>query len=277
VKLLLFIAATLACAPELGSPEWLVDRPRVLAVQAEPPEVKPGERAVYRVLAAGPQGELDAPALSWSACTAPLPLTESGSVASACFGDLPVAAQGNGVRIATASDACGRFGPIASPAVQRARQPDATGGYYQPIRARLDDALVFTLERLRCPLAQASLAVAQAFDRSYTPNRNPSVVSFSVPATIDAGASVELTVSPDAPETFPVFDVASFALVEQVETFSVSWFATAGTLEQSRTAAGENRWRAPSSPGVVYLWVVLRDSRGGVAWASAQAEVRGSR
>jgi hypothetical protein len=53
----------------------------------------------------------------------------------------------------------------------------------------------------------------------------------------------------------------------------MSWFVTGGTFEHDRTgvAAGDsststsNRWTAPSQPGPVNLWLVLRDSRGGVA------------
>jgi len=56
----------------------------------------------------------------------------------------------------------------------------------------------------------------------------------------------------------------------------LSWFVTGGTFEHDRTgvAAGDsststsNRWTAPLQPGTIYLWLVLRDSRGGVATKS---------
>jgi hypothetical protein len=62
---------------------------------------------------------------------------------------------------------------------------------------------------------------------------------------------------------------------------SVSWFATDGTFEADRTGRGEedeisaapNRWTAPDQPGPVHLWIVLRDSRGGTAWAEEVLEV----
>ena len=62
----------------------------------------------------------------------------------------------------------------------------------------------------------------------------------------------------------------------------MSWFVTAGSFEHDRTgvAAGDtatatdNRWTAPNQPGsTAYLWLVLRDSRGGTAFKSYQIEV----
>lgn len=61
----------------------------------------------------------------------------------------------------------------------------------------------------------------------------------------------------------------------------VSWFATGGTFDADKTGRAEddpattsdNLWTAPS-PGVVHLWIVLRDSRGGVDWASYDLVVR---
>lgn len=80
----------------------------------------------------------------------------------------------------------------------------------------------------------------------------------------------------DTVETFPVYDIVGQALVDHRESMRVSWFATDGSFAHERTGRDEgdlatdtsNRWTAPSSPGVVHLWVVLRDSRGGVDYAS---------
>ncbi len=55
-----------------------------------------------------------------------------------------------------------------------------------------------------------------------------------------------------------------------------SWYATAGTFEVDRSGRAEddpatsvdNTWTVPSSQGLVHVWVVLRDSRGGVGWES---------
>lgn len=62
----------------------------------------------------------------------------------------------------------------------------------------------------------------------------------------------------------------------------VSWFATAGSFANDRTGRGEeeletfteNAWTAPDEARNVHLFVVLRDSRGGVAFASHEVVTR---
>jgi hypothetical protein len=100
---------------------------------------------------------------------------------------------------------------------------------------------------------------------------------------VSAGSSVtiEVAFAQGAVETFPVFDPASEALVDVRESLSLSWFVTAGEIEHDKTgvAANEtattttNRWTAPPHAGSVFLWLVLRDSRGGSALRSYQVEV----
>lgn len=273
-----FVALALfavACASEPGAPAFLVDRPRILAIRAEPPEVRPGELASYTVLAAGPEGELDATTAQWSPCTIPLPLTESGSVATACLSPIVPTAEGPAPRLATSSDACSRFGPIASPEVQRAREPDATGGYYQPMRLALLGELGFAFERLLCPLPRASLRVAREYAQRYPPNTNPSVALY-VPQELRAGDEVELTAAwpAESEEPFVILDPGTLEIIAARETMTVSWFTTAGTLERARTGTGSNRWRPPDTAGPVDLWAVLRDNRGGVSWAHVRATVK---
>jgi hypothetical protein len=61
----------------------------------------------------------------------------------------------------------------------------------------------------------------------------------------------------------------------------VSWFVTAGELafdqtgrsESDRELQTENRWSTPAGGGHVFLWVVLRDARGGTAFASYELDV----
>ena len=62
------------------------------------------------------------------------------------------------------------------------------------------------------------------------------------------------------------------ALVPQREALRVSWFASAGVFDHDVTGRDAedvalstvNGWQAPTTPGIVHLWLVLRDSRGGV-------------
>jgi hypothetical protein len=269
-----------ACAPALGPPDSLVDRPRVIAVKAIPPEVQPGASASFQVLAVGPSGPLDASFAIWAVCRDPLPLTDTGTVAAACLGDLPGVAQGANPSIATSSDACGIFGPVPSSTTRRPRNPDATGGFFQPVRVQTSGVTAFAQERLICPLTQAPLVVAADFQNRYAANQNPVIASFEASAPVATkGAQVQLTVSWDqsSVEVFPVYDPVNQRLVDTAEVMSVSWYATGGVMEQDRTTASglsaTNTWTAPQAGGTVFFWAVLHDSRGGLDTASMEVAV----
>src|SRR5262249_9370078 len=147
------------------------------------------------------------------------------------------------------------FGPETPPVMAgqpplQPRAPDATGGYYQPLRADLDAASTIALVRLRCPLAGASLDVATEFAARYTLNQNPTLAPLT--AAIDgqavalaappAGRTVELTASwpPESAERYPVLDAAADRLIDHREALTVSWFASAGQFAQDRTGRGED-------------------------------------
>lgn len=76
-------------------------------------------------------------------------------------------------------------------------------------------------------------------------------------------------------ERYLNFDLGSESLVDVREGINVAWFATAGSFDNDRTGnvgtdlatTSDNGWTAPPSGTSVHMWVVLRDDRGGVAWA----------
>jgi len=61
----------------------------------------------------------------------------------------------------------------------------------------------------------------------------------------------------------------------------VSWFAVGGSFRDDCTGrdaadlvtTSENECTAPAASGSYPLWVVLRDSRGGVSWATVEVRV----
>src|SRR5215471_9336002 len=109
---LVVVASTaVACRPDLGAPTSLVDRPRVLAILAEPPEAAPGEGVTLRTFVASPDGTIDAPA-DWSLCLEPNPVADNNVVADSCATGAS-GSLGSGISIAAAlpDDACARFGP----------------------------------------------------------------------------------------------------------------------------------------------------------------------
>ena len=88
-------------------------------------------------------------------------------------------------------DACKKFGP-QPPDVERGkpalrpRDPDVTGGFYQPVRAKLeasdDEYVAFALERIRCRLANAPADVTAMFNMLSKANTNPITLSSGRPS-----------------------------------------------------------------------------------------------
>lgn len=275
------------CAPDLGDPASRVDAPRVLAIRADPPEVKPGEEVSYRALVAGPEGTVESPALVWSFCASPKPITEDNAVSAACLGDevIPVGGPSAGVEAAIPIDACAIFGPDPPPGGLRPRDPDVTGGFYQPVRARAAGLTAFARSRIVCNLPSAPVDVAADLAKRYRVNENPRIGTLRATAGgaeidldhVPVGARVRLSAgwrAEDA-ESFLMFDPDAARIVERREALWISWFATAGDLADEQTGRAEDdpalttetTWDAPQVAGAVHLWLVLRDSRGGVDFA----------
>lgn len=303
--ILLFVAAS-GCKPDVGRAPSLIVGPEILAIQGDPPEISPGTNATYRFLMASPSGTLTDAQGAWDVCKLPKPPSESNSVASACVTAAPGADVGPTFTAPVPGDACSLFGPNTpspkpgEPSL-RPRDPDITGGYYVPVRLLVDNGLgstlmAFEFERIFCGLSGAPLSAIQEYNAKYKKNSNPvlqglsvvdpagSAVDLLVPgAMVAAGSTVTLlaSASPDSAEAFPVYDAVSQVLKQDVEALRVSWFASDGRFEDDRTNADAsslvamNVWTAPqvAEGTIVPLWVVLRDSRGGVDFASTSLTV----
>jgi hypothetical protein len=283
-----FVTCAIACAPTLTSTDSLVTAPRILAVRAEPAEAKPGTTVMFSALVAAPPGVAGG-APTWSFCVAPKPLTDDDIVSTACLGTSALLAAGGGESITapTPSNACSLFGPDIPAGGLRPRDPDSTGGYYQPLRVDLDSfEPTFALVRIECDLANASAAMASAFAQTYVPNHNPQLLPLTaslggMAVALDAipvGRRVDLTAGwpASSAETYAYYDAASDTVGTKREALMLAWYASSGSVGQQATGrAGDdpatssgNTWTAPSSAGTSKLWIVLRDSRGGVDFAS---------
>ena len=293
--------ALAGCKPDFGNPASLVTERRILASRAEPAEVRPGESATFDALVVSPAGTEATPALDWALCNAPKPLDENNVVTSACLGD-GSNLMGFGSQTDAATDtvpalACSLFGPDPPPQAQgqpplRPRDSDVTGGYYQPVRVVDGDIVAFALQRITCELTRGGAQIAVQYAMSYQANQNPKLIPLT--ATVDgapvgldalpAGKEIDFAIgwTPESAESFPVFDLVSQSLITHREALRVSWFATDGSFEHEVTGRDEtetetttdDHWTAPKSAGVVHLWAVLRDSRGGVDFASYDLTVR---
>jgi hypothetical protein len=291
---LLLALPALGCRPDLGDPASLIAGPRLLAVRGDPPEAAPGAAVSYSVLAVSAEGTMAAPPILWAFCAAANPLTDDDSVSPACLHDavVPIGGPSPTAQAPTPLDACSLFGPDPPPGSFRPHDPDSTGGFYQPVRAQLDALTAFRLQRVPCDLPDAPASAAIELSQRYRPNQNPSLAQLTAsvagsPVSLDAipaGATVQLSTGwgqGDA-ETYVMFDPGSTSVVERREALSVSWFATGGTFTAEVTGSAEDdpatttqtTWLAPASPGAIQLWVVLRDSRGGVDFAAHDLGIR---
>ena len=264
------IAVIAGCETSLDQRLAIVKHEQVIAVISQPAEAKPGATPTYSAVIAAPDGPVaDLPAFSF--CLAPKPPTEDNAVSAACTDDPSALAPTGPIP----SNACMLFGPDVPPGGFRPRDPDPSGGYYQPVLAQEPGAdLAFGFTRITCNLANASGDVAHDYQTMYVANQNPTLLPFALP-DVAAGETVTLTASwpADAAESYLYYDPESQTLVYRREAMRVSWFATGGEIAVDASAVAEDSdatsvsttWRAPATPGPATLWFVLRDSRGGIA------------
>jgi len=83
-------------------------------------------------------------------------------------------------------------------------------------------------------------------------------------------------------EAYGYVDPTTGELSARHESMRVAWFSTSGAFEDDHTGvveddylktSSDNAWQAPSTPGLVFMWVVLRDARGGSDWQSFHLQV----
>jgi hypothetical protein len=300
--------AVAACKPDFGERESLVDRTQVLAIRIEPPEAKPGETVTTSLLVVSPAGPVEAPPASWAFCATPKLLTENGAVSAACQRDgvVPIGDARGGVSASLPASACFDFGPETQSAEVRPRDPDVTGGYFLPLRSRVaagagagaangaEPLTAFGFARIVCNLANAPGDVAARFRAEYKRNVNPVLLPVEArldgatgPVAFDAvprGARVVLRASwrPEDAESYALFDVRDQVIVTRRESLRVSWFTTAGSYARDRSGRDEdetetfteNTWTAPDDARVSHLSFVLRDVRGGIAFATVSVTTR---
>lgn len=271
------LAALLLCGCTTFDPASFVDKLRLVAVVADPPDVAPGQSSTLTATAANPGGAL--PTITWDACLLAPPPASGQSVNQDCVtlpeGDPALVHFGQGLS-ATATM------PMLSPSMLGL--PDQTNGFYLPVRARLDaggSSLV----------AFYSLRIFLGSLTPNTPNRNPSLTGiFTVPSA-DAGAAADTPLdeanppvvhdgdalalrallTPDSQESYVVFDGDPATTPPRMvtETVRISWFATAGEFSNDTTGVDKPDTtltldkHQPPSGTTIDLWAVARDERGG--------------
>ncbi len=293
---LVLVSLMAACVPSFEDRPWLVDRPRVLAVASSPAEVRPSEVLELGALVVTPDGPAtDAVELGY--CTRPRTAAERTSTTAACLEGDEI--QSVGSMTTMLPDACARFGPNTPPTegdrpAQRPADPDVTGGYHVPVRARVPslDAEAFGRVRVRCDLVGATREIFEQFEDRYTDNVAPAIAALG-PCDADEGSAPRVVVGGALPvclrpeaaaaEPYVVYSERESRIIDARESLTVRWYVTAGALDRGRqtvelfagddVAPFEVEWIAPDEPGVVHLWAVLADARGGVTWAALSIDV----
>jgi hypothetical protein len=256
---LVVVWVALACGCQNSfDPQSYVTGLRLVAVKAEPPEAAPGDSVAFTTIAVDTAG--GPIAIDWAACTRPPPPGQAAVNPDCLTSDtaaflLPM---GSGTALTAAVPAYTRDQLAAA---------DATGGQYLPVRQRVRGASdhLDGLYLLRAPGTGPR-------------NRNPQIVGVNAnavatseqqPIAVPLGGQVTLRalLSPDSAESYAVALLGFTRTTTEVPR--VSWYATAGSFSEDRTGLDkpDTVWRAdthvPAGGGMVDLWVVVREERGG--------------
>ncbi len=254
----------------------LVDRPRLLAIAVEPPELRPGDTATVAALLADADGEIDLQV--WLACPPEL------ATSFGCAIDLSVLTEdATPAELAEA----GIIGFLPGFAPTLTVPPDALEGLDAADREK---GLYWTVQMLGLPAAEEGQTELDfneiesghkrvVVSESLSPNLNPVAVGLRFddqplpPAAvveIDAGASYLLSVDLDETtvETYTFLNPAG-EVEQRTEAPFVIWYATAGSWYNGTSLYPtlSDTWTAPAEPGLEgAVWAVIRDRRGGMAW-----------
>lgn len=267
-----------ACVEAPDEPSWLVDAVRVLAIEADPPQAAPGAMVQLRAWAVDARGDVLDHGYQFGFCRDAKAVGENRVAAAGCVDGNVARLTGDAFERSALlpSDACRSFGPLAGPNL-RPRDPDDSGGYYQPLRVEAAGAIAIALLRLDCPLPNLPIDASLALRDRARDNTNPELASVELevagaPGSFDAvprdrDVVLRADIAAGSAESYVIFDPASASVQERAERLRLAWFVTAGTLDAAETAASDhadNTWHTPRDERDVRLWLVLRDDRGGV-------------
>lgn len=202
-----FAAAALACEPTFDDRSSRVLDRRVLAVRADPAQVRPGTELKFSALVVEPNGTLRDFPLDWAFCNAPKPVAETNDVSAACVAttreQLNLLGSAPTVTGNMPKDACRLFGPDTPPSVSgtpagRPTDPDSTGSYYQPLRiiaaSEPEPIWVMAQAGLVCGLPSATGEQLREFQRRVRDNAHPEITTVlldaddSTPLSLDDGS-----------------------------------------------------------------------------------------
>ena len=309
VALVALFAGACIDVPDFADPS-LIDRPRVLAVIADPPEVNPGDPVQLSILVAGAERY----EVSWRACGAFDSFFGGGSQYGdeqgdeGCGGGFALEL-GDGERAVLPGEATQTLFDNLDLAAEilGAALPEGTID-----RIREDVGLPFTVEATVRADGRMIRAVKRVLISARAePHGNPPPPAFTLDdievsalaqqpgeaptfvceredggeIRLDADSDVELAPivrSDDGVEpwleSYQVIDVRG-ELRSRTETAFYSWFSTGGSLTEGVTKSPLRNeiWRTPVQRGCHSLWLVIRDGHGGSSACAVRVAVSSAR
>jgi hypothetical protein len=294
--------AAVACAGCFDLPDFasdsLIDRPRILAVIADPPEVTPGASVSLSLLPAG--GALES--LDWKVCGSFTSFAMGGQYGEntgdqGCGGTSMTIGSGQG---ATFSSDVTQLLFSNDDVIRQALGSQLPEQLLNEIRTSVGVALTLEADAAIGGKHLRALKRVLLSERA-TPNHNPPPPVFALGeltietaappsdfrcrpqlggvAHVDPGTRVSLAPllsngSEDWLEMYQVLDARGM-IGERLEQPSYSWFVSAGSLDHGDTREPDrsNTWQLPSSPGCEHLWLVVRDGHGGASACELAVEV----
>lgn len=266
------------------TPNWLVDRTRILGISAEPPEAGPGAPVTFSALIGNATGEDPELAVVWLAC----PVDDEGN-GFGCATDLGAIDLEDPDPDALAELGLIGFQPFFEPSYTV--PPEILDGLddRQRLEGRyvLIQLLALPLATIEDPVGEIDFAeVESAYKRlivseAPTPNHNPEILGFTVDgAAVPPGVvvyvepeqsyAIGVDVPESAVETYEYLPTDGPAETRVEEPYA-SWYSTDGEIGEEVTLWPylEADWTAPVDRGTTGTWhAVVRDRRGGMAWFS---------
>jgi hypothetical protein len=273
---MLLVVLVAGCASKGGDAETLVERLRLLAVQAEPPQATLEATVEFEALIVDPAGAGRPLSVTWAVCLFDVP-----SSASDTFCSGPGSYQFGG----TGATATLSLPDLAAWVAQRGIDLNKIVG-----DPRLGD--IYLLIGIEVSAGDETIQAMKRLSLQLKPgepvNHNPQITGLemdgalldSQPVSLVAESKHEFRplVSEDSREWFIPGDDED----EKLEDNLFSWYATGGDLSDGRTILDTdndgndlviNDWTAPNEPGPHSLWLVVRDGRYGIDWIEILFEV----
>jgi hypothetical protein len=262
--LLVFLLGFLSgCQNFPDPPVTFVSGLRVLAIEADPPQVAAGGSTTVTLLAVDTTGAT--PSATWNQCSRPPLAGEAVNPDCVTHQTAPYLQPiGQGSTITTT---------MPEVTAESLGEPDATGGVYLPLVVEVSDGTDALTAVYRLRLGNAAPANANPTIASvYTVDAAGAMSPLDEAATpvVHAGDALTLgvTFAPGSAETYLGPDGTA-----TTEVLTTSWFCTAGDLSVEKTSEIQPQTvlrldqRLPVAQSQIDLYAVARDERGGTDYA----------